>query len=64
MCESDPDHVCVVSQFQDLCVSTRPGRDMALLECTSAAVDGHADEKQQLLLASAHEILVFEDTCR
>jgi hypothetical protein len=37
---------------------------MALLECTSAAVDGHADEKQQLLLASAHEILVFEDTCR
>jgi hypothetical protein len=58
-----PGHVCVVSQYQSVCVSTRSGRDMALLKCSSAAVD-MLKEQKDMLLVSAYELLAPEDTCR
>jgi hypothetical protein len=46
-----------------VCVSTRSGRDMALLKCSSAAVD-MLKEQKDMLLVSAYELLAPEDTCR
>jgi hypothetical protein len=57
-----PGHVCAMLQFHlvgSLCVWTRHG----LAKMHSAAVD-MLEERKYMLLVSAYEFLVSEETCR